>query len=197
MIRTFEELKVAVKLFDTSLKGFQGGAPLPGGDGKPVFLKAAEGDKALGILKKAQDIWTPYQQKLLPVLATLVSPKALTDARDYVELLFSTHVKEQLVQGINPLAEAELTVRNRLGQDTQCYLSFHFNRVHEGGTVRATLNERKVVERAKGLLMAHRHLTEAEAYKVLRQMAMNQNRRLLEVAEAVLTAADVLPGRTR
>lgn len=60
--------------------------------------------------------------------------------------------------------------------------------------VRASLNERKVVERAKGLLMAHRGMTEDEAYKALRQMAMNQNRRLVDVAEAVLSLADVLPG---
>ncbi len=60
-------------------------------------------------------------------------------------------------------------------------------------TVRASLNERKVIERAKGLLMAHRHLSETEAHKTMRQMAMNQNRRLIEVAEAVLAMAEVLP----
>jgi hypothetical protein len=60
--------------------------------------------------------------------------------------------------------------------------------------VRASLNERKVVERAKGLLMAHRQMTEDDAYKALRQMAMNQNRRIVDVAEAVLSLADVLPG---
>lgn len=60
--------------------------------------------------------------------------------------------------------------------------------------VRATLNERKAVERAKGLLMAHRAMSEDEAYKTLRQMAMNQNRRLVDVAQAVLSLADVLPG---
>ncbi|MCG2594014.1 nitrate- and nitrite sensing domain-containing protein [Ramlibacter sp. XY19] len=60
--------------------------------------------------------------------------------------------------------------------------------------VRSTLNERKVVERAKGLLMAHRAMSEDEAYKALRQMAMNQNRRLVDVAGAVLSLADVLPG---
>jgi len=63
--------------------------------------------------------------------------------------------------------------------------------------VRASLNERKTVERAKGLLMAHRQMTEDEAYKALRQMAMNQNRRLVDVAEAVLSLADVLPGGAR
>lgn len=59
--------------------------------------------------------------------------------------------------------------------------------------VRASLNERKVVERAKGLLMAHRQMSEGEAYKALRQMAMNQNRRLVDVAQAVLSLAEVLP----
>lgn len=64
-------------------------------------------------------------------------------------------------------------------------------------TVRASLNERKLIERAKGLLMAHRQLSEEEAHKTMRQMAMNQNRRLIEVAEAVLAMADVLPARPR
>ena len=64
-------------------------------------------------------------------------------------------------------------------------------------TARASLNERKLIERAKGLLMAHRHLSEAEAHKTMRQMAMNQNRRLIDVAEAVLAMAEVLPERGR
>ena len=60
-------------------------------------------------------------------------------------------------------------------------------------TVRAALNERKTVERAKGLLMAHRRLSEDEAHKMLRQTAMNQNRRLIDVAESVLALAEYLP----
>lgn len=60
-------------------------------------------------------------------------------------------------------------------------------------TVRASLNERKTIERAKGLLMAHRQLSEEQAHKTMRQMAMNQNRRLVDVAQAVLAMADVLP----
>lgn len=59
--------------------------------------------------------------------------------------------------------------------------------------VRATLTERKLLERAKGLLMARRQLSEGEAHKLLRQTAMNQNRRLADVAQAVLSMADLLP----
>jgi hypothetical protein len=64
-------------------------------------------------------------------------------------------------------------------------------------TVRAALGERKLIERAKGVLMAHRHLTEEAAYRSLRQMAMNQKRRVAEVAQVVLAMADVLPARSR
>ena len=73
------------------------------------------------------------------LLHPLVSEKALTDARDYVQLLFAPHVKEALVQGINPLSEVEVSVKNRLGQDARRHLSFHFNRVQEGGAVRHLL----------------------------------------------------------
>jgi hypothetical protein len=62
-------------------------------------------------------------------------------------------------------------------------------------TVRAALTERKLVERAKGLLMTRGRLSEQDAYKTLRQMAMNQKRRLADVAEAVLSMAEVLPGK--
>ncbi|WP_028602487.1 nitrate regulatory protein [Ottowia thiooxydans] len=60
-------------------------------------------------------------------------------------------------------------------------------------TTRAALQERKLVERAKGLLMARRQFSEGEAHKLLRQTAMNQGRKLSEVAEAVLAMADLLP----
>jgi hypothetical protein len=59
--------------------------------------------------------------------------------------------------------------------------------------VRATLQERKVIERAKGLLMAQHRMSEADAYKALRETAMNQKRRLIDVAKAVLALADALP----
>lgn len=52
--------------------------------------------------------------------------------------------------------------------------------------VQAALGERKVVERAKGLLMEKRQLSEAEAYGWIRQTAMNQGRRMGDVAQNLL-----------
>ena len=58
---------------------------------------------------------------------------------------------------------------------------------------RTALQERKAIERAKGVLMNLRHMSESEAHKLLRQTAMNQNRRMLDVAQAVLSTAQLLP----
>ena len=57
---------------------------------------------------------------------------------------------------------------------------------------RAALDERKLVERAKGILMKERGLSEEAAYSVLRKAAMNENRRVVDVAQSVVTAARLL-----
>lgn len=57
---------------------------------------------------------------------------------------------------------------------------------------KATLAERKLIERAKGILMSQRGLTEEQAYQALRKAAMSRNRRLAEVAEGIITAHELL-----
>ena len=54
------------------------------------------------------------------------------------------------------------------------------------------LAERKVVDRAKGLLMTHHQLTEDQAYQKLRSMAMNKNLKLAEIAQRILDVEDLL-----
>lgn len=54
------------------------------------------------------------------------------------------------------------------------------------------LEERKVIDRAKGLLMKARALDEEAAYALLRRTAMDQGRKVADVAQALVTAADLL-----
>jgi response regulator NasT len=54
---------------------------------------------------------------------------------------------------------------------------------------RRQLSERKLIERAKGLLTAAHGVSEDEAYRAMRQAAMRSNRRLAEVAEQILDRA--------
>ena len=265
-----DELRLAVGLFDQTLRGFEGGATVPGGDGQPVHLPPAAGDAARQAVATALRLWEPYRQALAPVLEGRESPaelaaavayarghnlkllglmndlttalernateranflrmvqaagillalmnfayilhkflsslrradaailavneenreilgsvreglfllqadftlgtqisrsvgsllgrtprpgdrlpdllepllfeKDLRDARDYMELLFSPHVRDNLVQNINPLSCVEVKARNALGKDERKFLSFSFNRVVEGGQVRHLL----------------------------------------------------------
>ena len=57
---------------------------------------------------------------------------------------------------------------------------------------RAQLEERKLIDRAKGILMNQRGLSEAEAYKAMRKLAMSNNKRLVDIAESITTAAKLL-----
>ena len=72
----------------------------------------------------------------------------------------------------------------------------HFNRYHamreELDRARLSLVERKTVDRAKGLLMEQKGIGEEAAYKLLRKLAMDQNKRIGEVAQDLLTYAKAL-----
>jgi response regulator NasT len=54
------------------------------------------------------------------------------------------------------------------------------------------LEERKLVDRAKGILMKERGLNEEQAYALLRKAAMNENLKLSQVAQSIITAAKLL-----
>ncbi|MGN8021128.1 ANTAR domain-containing response regulator [Phyllobacterium sp. 22229] len=57
---------------------------------------------------------------------------------------------------------------------------------------KSALEERKVVERAKGILMKSRTISEDEAYALLRQAAMNEKKKLADIAQSVVMAAAML-----
>jgi response regulator NasT len=57
---------------------------------------------------------------------------------------------------------------------------------------RKALEERKMIDRAKGMLMKARGLSEEDAYALLRRAAMDQGKRVAEVAEALMTASRLL-----
>jgi two-component system, response regulator / RNA-binding antiterminator len=57
---------------------------------------------------------------------------------------------------------------------------------------RRALDERKVIDRAKGIVMRAKGIGEDEAYALMRKAAMDQGRKLAEVAQALVTAAELL-----
>jgi response regulator NasT len=72
----------------------------------------------------------------------------------------------------------------------------HFAQFHELRSeldkARATLAERKLIERAKGILMKRRKIDEDEAYRQMRRMAMDGKCRLIDIANKIIEAAELL-----
>jgi two-component system, response regulator / RNA-binding antiterminator len=64
----------------------------------------------------------------------------------------------------------------------------------ELAAAKSSLAERKVIERAKGLLMTERGLSEADAYHALRKLAMDRGTRLVDIADQLLTVSKLLKG---
>lgn len=119
-----------------------------------------------------------HQMILAALAGQGASAPAATDRRNPAEMPYGPHLDRAILELVQDQASRLQVMSDELD------------------TARASLKERKVVERAKGLLMAHRKLSEEEAYKMLRQTAMSQNRRLTDVAEAVLALADYLAAGT-
>jgi response regulator NasT len=76
----------------------------------------------------------------------------------------------------------------------------HFQRFqhlqNELDKAQSSLASRKLVDRAKGVLMAQRQLTEPQAYRTLQKLAMDRKRRLVDVARDVIEMADLLSSKT-
>ena len=60
---------------------------------------------------------------------------------------------------------------------------------------RSELADRKKIERAKGIVMTQRGIDEPAAYRMMRKAAMDQNRRLVEIADSIIAAEALLTGR--
>jgi two-component system, response regulator / RNA-binding antiterminator len=57
---------------------------------------------------------------------------------------------------------------------------------------KSALEERKVIDRAKGILMKFKNLSEEEAYVLMRSTAMREKKKIAEIAQSIITASDLL-----
>lgn len=115
-----------------------------------------------------------------------------SDYRGYS--VFITDAQEEALSAGQPWLNSD-GIRPQLGRSLLSLVQQQARRLqtldNELSVMRATLTERKQIDRAKGLLMQYRGMSEEEAYKTLRGMAMSQNKKLVEIATAMLAVADV------
>ena len=66
------------------------------------------------------------------------------------------------------------------------------SQVKEIDSLKEQLETRKIIERAKGILMDRHHMTEDEAFKRIHFQARNQNKKMREIAQSIITAAELI-----
>ena len=110
------------------------------------------------------------------------------DADDVIRQAMRAGVSSYVVDGLSPDRLQSLLKVATLRFDEYQTLR------QERDNAQRKLSERVLVDRAKGLLMKSRGLSEDEAYHALRKLAMERGRKIGEVAEQIISAADILLG---
>jgi two-component system, response regulator / RNA-binding antiterminator len=107
-------------------------------------------------------------------------------------------MQQALRSGVSAYVIAGLQPQRLLPVLQVAIARFEQDRVLRGQleTAQARLSERKLVERAKGILMDEIGLSEEQAYAHLRKLAMDRGQRLSQVAERVVEARDLLKPRS-
>ncbi len=134
----------------------------------------------------------------MPDMDGIEAARILTEERVAPVLLLSAYSQQELVTKareagvvgylVKPFRESDLTpaIEVALSRFTE------FRTMErEVGDLRETLETRKIVERAKGILMDNQNLNEAEAFRRIQKMSMNNRKSMRAVAEAIILAHQV------
>jgi AmiR/NasT family two-component response regulator len=103
---------------------------------------------------------------------------------EFIERAERNHVLAYLVKPIKQ-QDLEPTITIALSR----YHEFHTMR-QEADNLRQALDDRKMIERAKGLLMKRAGLDEPEAFRRLQKLARDKNQKLIEIAQIIVTAEE-------
>src|SRR5579884_1343666 len=134
----------------------------------------------------------------MPDLDGIQAAKALTEERIAPVLLLTAFSQQELIDGakeagvvgyiVKPFREAELVPAIEVALAR--FQEFR-ELEQEAGDLRETLETRKLVERAKGILMDSQGLKEAEAFRKIQKLSMNSRKSMKEVAEAIVLAEQI------
>lgn len=158
--------------------------------GGEVIGEATRSADALSLVNEARPDVAIFAAGL-PDGDGVAAAAAVTSATRCPVVLFTSHTRDDLVARaqaggvmaylLKPLRPAELAPT----------LDLAVARFAETRQLRQTLEERKVIERAKGRIMDRLNLTEDEAFRRLRRAAMNSRRPMVDVARALLVSESV------
>jgi len=159
-----------------------------------VVGEAADGRSAVSLARELRPELVIMDIKM-PEMDGIAAAKILTEEKIAPVLLLTAYSDREFVEGsldagvmgyvVKPFREAEIVPAIELA-----LARFREFRALEKqlGDTREVLETRKAVERAKGVLMDSQGLREAEAFRKIQKLSMNNRKSMREVAEAILLA---------
>jgi response regulator NasT len=122
------------------------------------------------------------------------SPVIVVTAYHDAELIERAEASQVQAYLVKPIKQAELqpaiAIAMRRFEEFQALRK-------EAEDLRQALEDRKVIERAKGILMRRAGLDEEEAFKRLQALASNENRKMIEIARMIVTTEKALQAPTK
>jgi response regulator NasT len=162
-----------------------------------VVGEAGDGISAVNLARELKPDLVIMDIKM-PDLDGIAAAKMLTEERIAPVLLLTAFSQQELVEGakeagvvgyiVKPFRESELLPAIEVAM-----ARFREFRTLEKETadLRDTLETRKLVERAKGILMDTQGLKEADAFRKIQKLSMNSRKSMRQIAEAILLAHEV------
>lgn len=122
-----------------------------------------------------------YEDQPVPII--IVSAHC---ENDLIERARTQHILAYLVK---PIKQSDLAPAIAVSLQRFSELS---SLRQEADSLRQALEDRKIIERAKGILMRRNNLDESEAFKRLQKLARDRNKRLAEIAHIILVADEAM-----
>ena len=162
--------------------------------GYEVIAEAGDGLTAVDMAREMKPDLVIMDIKM-PGLDGIAAARILTEERIAPVLLLTAFSQQELIEGakeagvvgyiVKPFRESELVPAIEVALAR--FKEFR-TLEKEVGDLRETLETRKLVERAKGVLMDTQGLKETEAFRKIQKLSMNTRKSMREVAEAILLA---------
>ncbi len=133
----------------------------------------------------------------MPDLDGIEAARILTQEKVAPVLLLTAYSQRDLVDRAKEAGVVGYLVKPFREQEIVPAIDIAFARFQEFrelekevGNLRETLETRKLVDRAKGILMDQQGLSEAEAFRKIQKMSMNTRKPMKEIAEAIILAQE-------
>jgi AmiR/NasT family two-component response regulator len=165
--------------------------------GHSVVGEAADGQKALDLTRSLRPDVVIMDIKM-PVMDGLDAAKIIAEEKIAPVVLLTAYSQKDLIERAKEAGVFGYLVKPFQESDLMPAIEIAISRYLEMQELESTVGDlenkletRKVVDRAKGILMDKRKLSEAEAFRLIQQQSMNQRKSMREIAEAIIIAHEI------